>query len=413
MAIQTAAAAGGTGVQLSNSVRTQYQELYEQEVYYSRFYDQLAMAVPENSEMIRGDQVDFRFLSKMDIGTSAISEVQDITPQALKDATANITPTSLGEALQISQQMEIQNFLDNYMEKLSLNIAENAAESIDVLARNSATQGTLVQRTAARASLDAGTTGHRMTEGKFANAASRLADLKAPMFEGIGEDGGPTAAWGAFTDPFVFADLRQDGNIQAIGQYQRAGIHLNYELGSIGPFRLVVSNLSKIFYGAGIDAADVVATTLNAATTKLAKSLTVAANTHMDQTEGKWVNVGTEETADTHQAENERVILSSFTGSTGTIVGQGPNGGLRFSHPAKTPVRNADSVHMVVYGGPSSLVKVFAPEVGEFGEVVGPKRDGVVDQFWTLGWKWWGAYGRVAENRLMREEVSVSDEHWT
>ena len=412
MAIITAAATTGTGVPLTDSVRTQYQSLYDQEVYFARFYDQLAIPMAgDMSRLIEGDKVQVNFLSKMDIGTSAISEVTDVTPQALTEATAEVTPTSRGEVLQISQQIEIQNFLQNFMGKMTKMVAENAAESIDVLARDVALKGALVSRTAARSALDAGTTGHRMTENKFASASSTLGDLKAPMFTGV-SDNGPSAAWGAFMDPFVFGDLRQDGSVKAVGEYQQAGIHLNYELGRIGPFRLVVNSWAKIFYGAGIDQDIIVATTLSSTAAKLDKNIKVAAITHFANVEAAkaWVNVGTEETADVHYADNERVKTAGYTGSTVTIVGQSPNGGLRFSHDLGAAVRNADSVHPVLFGGPGSLVKLYAPEVGEFGQIVGPDRTGLLKQFWNLGFKFWGGYGLVAENRLLREEVSVSDE---
>ena len=413
MSINTASATTGTAVALSDSVRTQYQEQYDQEVYFSRFYDQLAIPMAgDMSDLIRGSSVQVNFLSKMDIGTTAISEVYDLTPQALEDAVATVTPTSRGEAIQISQQIEIQNFLDNFMSKMTKAIAENASESIDVLARDKACQGSLYHSTVARASLDGGTTGHRMTENKFAYAAAQLADLGCPMFVGAGPGEGGSGAWAALMDPFVFSDLRQDGSIDAIGEYQQAGIHLNWELGAIGPFRLLVNSRAKIFYGAGVDMDIIVATTLSSAAAKLDKTINVASITHFANIESakSWINIGTEETGSTHYANNERVKTAGYTGSTVTIVGRAPNGGLRFSHALGTHVRNAFSVHPVIFGGPGSLVKVYAPSVGEFGQIVGPKRNGLVDQFWSLGWKFWGGYGRVAENRLFREEVSVSEE---
>jgi len=407
MSINIAGTAVGTGVALSNSVRARYTDMYEDEVYYSRLYDQLAVAVPNNDVLIRGSTANFSFLSKMDPGTSAISEERDITPQALRDATKSITPVSRGEALQVSQQIQIQNFLSNYMGKMTTSVAENAAETIDILARDVACQGTLVSRKVARASLDAGTTTHNLTEARMMFAANRLSQLKAPVFEGIGENP-PAKRWAAIMSPEAFADFRRDGNIANVGDYQRAGIHLNWELAEYGPYRILVSPWAKIFYGAGLDNAAVVATTLTAATTKMAKTLTVASVTHLDAiVDLFWLSVGTEETANTHYPTNEKVWLTGFTGSTCTIVGEAPNGGMRFDHASGAAVRSADSVHTVVIGGPSSLVKLYAPEVGEFGEIVGPKRDGVLDQFWTLGWKFWGGYGRIAESRLMRIEVSV------
>jgi N4-gp56 family major capsid protein len=417
MAIQTAGASTGIGVQLSNSVRQRYTDQYEEEVYYNRLYDQLATPYPDLTQATQAQDsnaITYHFLSKMDIPTTNISETVDVTPQALKDATALVSKVSRGAVLQISQQMSLQNFLQNYMAKKTAAVAENASETIDLLARDAATQGSMVSRAAARASLDAGTTSHNLTEARMLGAANRMAQLKAPVFQGIA-DNPASKSWAAIMSPFAFADLRTDTDILAVGQYQNSGIILNWELGSYGPYRLLVSPWAKIFYGAGNDAADVVATTINTtAVTKLATTLNVAANTHMDQTvDTAWLAIGTEETANTHYTDNERVWLTGFTGSTATIVGEGPNGGLRFSHPSTTPVRNADSVHTVVIGGPASLVKIYAPNVGEFGEIVGPLRTGNLEQFWSLGWKWWGGHGRIAESRLMRIEVSASDEVWT
>ena len=53
-------------------------------------------------------------------------------------------------------------------------------------------------------------------------------------------------------------------------------------------------------------------------------------------------------------------------------------------------------------------MKVFASEVGEFGEVVGPMKDGSAEQWTSLAWKWFGGYGRMAENYLIRGEYSSS-----
>jgi len=186
------------------------------------------------------------------------------------------------------------------------------------------------------------------------------------------------------------------------------GIHLNFELGKIGPFRLIVSPWAKVFGAAGADNASAVATTLGAAADPLDLTITVSANTNIAA--GQWLTIGTEETANTHYAGNERVKVASVSGTTITIIGEGPNGGLRFAHASGVAVRNADSVFTIMYGGPASLAKLYATEIGEYGQVVGPKRTGNLDQFVTLGWKFYGGYGRIAENRILRGEYSVSAE---
>jgi hypothetical protein len=89
-------------------------------------------------------------------------------------------------------------------------------------------------------------------------------------------------------------------------------------------------------------------------------------------------------------------------------VGAGANGGLRFDHANGEAVNNSDNVYPVAFGSPFSLVKVFANEVGEFGQLVGPKVDGLAEQWQSLAWKWYGGYGRYSENRIARGEYSSS-----
>ena len=92
------------------------------------------------------------------------------------------------------------------------------------------------------------------------------------------------------------------------------------------------------------------------------------------------------------------------------FVGTGENGGLRFARAATDTVTNDDSVYTIVLGGPQSLYKLYAPSVGEFGQIVGPKTSGLADQFSSVAWKFYGGYGRLTENLLLRGEFSTSYE---
>jgi len=388
---------------LSNSVRARYVENYLEAAEAVKLYDQMAAPVGQNMEQLkRGSSVNVPFLADMAPGTTVIPEDTDIAPQVLADALASITPTSRGEALQASEKLLIQAYTD-YGQKMHEKVGKNMMESIDLLAQAAATQGSLTQQAAVRASLDAGTATHNASDAEFSKAQSLLLSMKVPGFK---FDGGE--AWMAVMHPYVFHDIREGGNVDSIGLYQDMGIHLNFELGKIGPFRLIVSPWAKVFGAAGADNASAVATTLGAAADPLDLTITVSANTNIAA--GQWLTIGTEETANTHYAGNERVKVASVSGTTITIIGEGPNGGLRFAHASGVAVRNADSVFTIMYGGPASLAKLYATEIGEYGQVVGPKRTGNLDQFVTLGWKFYGGYGRIAENRILRGEYSVSAE---
>ena len=396
MAIQTTS-------NLSNSIRVQYIEDYLEAAMAERVYDQIALPVGKDmAELKRGSSVQVDFLSDMSPGVTAISETTDITPQTLRDATASITPTSRGEALQASELLMIQAYT-NYGKKMYEKVGKNMMESIDLLACAAATQGSLVNRVTARASLDAATATHKASDSAFSDAQSELLSLKVPGFK---VEGGQV--WAAIMHPYVFHDIREGGNVDSIGLYQDQGIHLNWELGKIGNFRLVVSPWAKVFGGAGDDNTSSASTTLADAADALDTTILVSSASNLSS--GLWLTIGTEETANTHYSTNERVKYVSASGTIITIVGEGPNGGLRFDHASGVAVRNADSVYTIVFGGPGSLAKLYANEVGEFGQTVGPDRSGLLDQFVSLGWKFYGGYGRMSESYVLRGEYSCSRE---
>jgi N4-gp56 family major capsid protein len=404
MAVQTTS-------NLSNSVRARYQNRYETTIFYNRVYDRLAEPVGKDmAKFIAGSSIVMPFLSKMDIGTGTISETADVVPQSLVDATVSITPTSRGEALQQSELIRIQNYAENFEQETMQAVAENATESIDLVAQAQALKGSLLLRATARASLDAGTAGHNLTEAEFDKAGNMLYEFKVPQWMPGGDEneanGVSPGAWFAIIPPDAYYDLRNDSNIVAIAQYQDPSIVFRHEVGSLGKFKLIVAPWAKVFGGAGADNGSNAATTLASAATKLDKTIEVASATNI--TVGRYITVGTEETADTHYETNERVRVASASGTTITIVGAGSNGGLRFNHASGAAVRNADSVYPVVFGGPRSLKKWWNPGTGEFGQIVVDNEVGLLDQWYSRGWKWYGAYARPIENRLVRGEYSSS-----
>lgn len=397
MAIQTTS-------NLSNAVRTKYSAAYLKAAMSQRVYDQFAIPVGDSKFRLEagnwlGSTYLFNFASDMTPATSAISQSVDITPQVLRDTTASIIPTSRGDALQWAEALDLQAYTP-YGEARFTALGKNMMESIELLAQAEALQGGLVKRAAARASLDAGTAGHRFTDSAIAIMASLVKTLKCPPLE----DGSLMCV--VHTDAYY--DLIQGGNVVSIAQYQDKGILMNQEVGQWAGFRIVATPWAKVFGAAGADNGSNAATTLSSAANALAKQIVVAADTNI--TAGLYLTIGTEETGNTHHAVNELVRVSAdySSGTTIDIIGEGANGGLRFDHASGIAVRNADNVYPAVFGSRGSLIKVFANEVGEFGETVGPKDDGILNQFTSLGWKFYGGYGLVAENYIARGEYSSS-----
>ena len=393
---------------LTNSLRTQYVADYLDRIYGMRLYDQIASPIggisPEQA--IQGATVQVDYLSSMALSTSTISQTADMTPQILYDATASSSVTSRGEALQWSENLDIQVYTD-YAARRIAKLADNAVESIELLASEAATQGAWVERATVRASLDAGTASHRASDSIFRKMHARMLSMKVPGFI---NDQKEANVFAAIMHPYSFHDISESGNVDAIGTYQDKGIHMNFELAQVGPFRLVVSPDAKTFFGAGVDNASACATTLTSATLPLDTAFSTAADKSATAYTVPWT-IGSTETGAVHQQTNEQVmVLDPTSAIIVSIVGTGENGGLRFAHASGSTVINSDSVYSIVFGGPESLYKLYAPSVGEFGEVVGPKVSGLAEQFASIAWKFYGNYGRLTENLVLRGEYSSSYE---
>jgi hypothetical protein len=393
-----------TGVQitsnLTNARFTKYIPDYIRAAMFNRVYDALATAPEDNADLYRSSSIVMNFLSDLEPGTTEIPENADVTPVSFRDATTTITPTSRYNAIEASEKLMNQAGT-NYAQERFEALGKNMMESVDLVAMAEATTGALRFAGAARTSLDAGTAGHLLSDSVIAKATADLQTFKVPGWE---DPASGQPKWFAIMHPYAFADLRAATNIVAISQYQKASILLRYELGEVGPFKLIVTPWAKTFWGGGAANGSAIETTLNGAVNALAKTIVVAANTNMDV--GDRVLIGTHETGNTHYSTNEIVTIAGVNSTTITIAGEGSNGGLRFDHAHGAAVSNDDNVGTVVFGGPESLTKIYDPMVGEYGDVVGPKKEGILDHLYTLGWKWYGAYDLGIENRILRYEVA-------
>jgi N4-gp56 family major capsid protein len=388
---------------LTNARWAKYIADYIRAAMFSRVYDVLAKPVGANmADLYRSSSIVLNFLSDLEAATQTLPQDQDVTPVSFRDATATITPTSRYNAIQVSEVL-MNSSGTNYAEERFKLLGKNMMESIDLLAQAQATQGLVVTRAAARASLDAGTAAHRLSDTTFTNASADLQTFKVPGWE---DPMSGLPKWFSIIHPYAFADLRAATPILTTGEYQKSSIILQHELGELGPFKLIVTPWAKTFWGGGAANASAIETTLNGAVNALATTIVVAANTNMDV--GDRVLIGSHETGNTHYPTNETVTITGINSTTITIAGEGANGGLRFDHATGVAVSNDDNVGTAVFGGPESLMKAYDPQVGEYGEVVGPKKEGLLDQFVSLGWKWYGAYARPIENRIVLYEVAFS-----
>ena len=105
---------------LSNSLKVQRTNDYQAGGIRRRLYDILAAPISETSgaagaanamaDLCKGGTVRLTFVSDMAIGTTPLSEIADIDPQVLDDATKDITVDMYGDAIQTSQKALIEYF---------------------------------------------------------------------------------------------------------------------------------------------------------------------------------------------------------------------------------------------------------------------------------------------------------------
>src|SRR5258706_3252074 len=398
---------------LTNAITARYSQAYQRAAEVVRLYDQLAQPVsaPQfdlEQRRLLGSTYTFNFISDMTPSVQTVSEIDDISTQLLRDATSTLTPTSLTDGLRWTQLVDLSAYTDYGAARYEV-LGRNMMESVDNKAKAAALQGSLVVRAVARASLDAGTATHNWTEAGIWSAMAMAESLKCPPMIDYRTN---RNMFLAIAHPDAYYDLFHGGNVVSAAIYGGAGagnVLFSGELGEIANCKLLISASAKMFGASGADNGSSMNTgsgyTLSSG--ENARNTSLRITTATNDSAGRYLTVGTEETGNTHYDDNERVRYVSGT-TTAVIVGQGANGGIRFDHALGATVYNNDAVYPVAYGSPKSLVKVYADEVGEYGEIVGPKTWGTAETFTTLAWKWFGAYGRIAENNIVRGEYSSS-----
>jgi N4-gp56 family major capsid protein len=381
---------------LSNSVQAKYQAAYIMAVKTQLYYDQLSYTV-EKANLLKGSSIKVPFLFDLPPNVTAVSQTSDIVPRTFTDKLFTVTPDLYGDAVQVSEKLRRTAFTNVEKGAAEL-VGRQSGKSVDYLARTQATQGSWVGyggSATSRATCDA--SNDQLAYADFITAASFLADMNAePIANGkfVAVLGHP-----------VLKDILEDSVVQALASYQKGEIILNGELGTLGGIKIVVTNWAKRFYGAGA-ANDSISTTISSAV--VAGDTTVSFTADTSISVGDWLTIGTVESSTTEYPETELVQVISGSSSPYTIAGGAANGGFKFAHAALDAVKDNDTVHAVCFYGKNSIGKVFSPDTGSMGKVLPPKTTGLLDQFMSLPWKWFGGYARVAENRMRRVEVATS-----
>ena len=332
---------------------------------------------------------------------STRSEITDIAPVQLRDSAVTISHSLYGNTVQLSLKLQETASRDVFQIASKI-LAENAGESVDFVARSVAIAGSAFEL-GNGSSRDAVNETGVLTPGMLYNAAGYLAS--APKLDGGLNQ--PTIGGGlaAIMRNAVIADLAENSSIILLGQYRDSAPEtvLMGEIGAhMSGVRLVVSDWAKIFQGAGstkVASSDSLSNAVNAGATTIAVSTAISSGT------GTYLTIGTRETTVNGEQTNVETVYAAALSSAMAIAGGAPNGGLLFDHSSDSPVGAYNQVHAVVIFGAESIMKVFASDIGENPQLLPPKVDGSLDQWDMAEWRWYGGFGRRAENRIYRVEV--------
>jgi len=395
----------GTSASVPNSIQALYDAEYIENMRKQLVYSQGAFVDPKPmSAGHQGGSILVPSYHDLPVANSPISRVADITPVTFLDSSVVITPDGYGNAVQLGWYVDLTAFTPMGVVAAE-RVARNAGESIDYLARSAVVGGDVVAfagDATARSNVSRASTTDEIRPQDFYNAMTFL--------EGEPKIPGPGAGIAAIMRQAVYNDLILDATVILIAQYGgRPELLLNAEMGMVmGGTRLIVSDFAKVFHGAGTSGAPS-SQNLSAAANQGATSIgTSAAISSLAV--GDVLCIGTVES--TANGENRTIESVRVTGATGTttvtFVGRGPNGGLLYNHSSGEAVTDDRQVHGVTFLSADALLKAYHTDVGVDGRLIPPERTGLLKQFNSLGWFWFGGFAPKAQNRLYRVECAAT-----
>lgn len=354
------------------------------------------------------------FYFALPASTAAISQTADITPSTITDASFSMTVAEYGDVTQLSEFLELTATPD-VTAAVGEIVADQARHTIDRLARSVAVGGQMVAfggDAVARSGVSPLSTADTITENDFFDAATFLQG--APKIPGVGTGAGQGLV--AVLRTAVLADLIESSAMLFMAEYgQHPEMLLNGEVGAhMSGIKLIQSEFAKIFQAAGASGA---ASTgqLSGVAVNIAGSTVLGIDAALSSVVigGTYLGLGlAESTANGESLRGETVLVTGATGTTAlSILGGAANGGTLYSHSsAADTVTGNYQVYATVFMGANAILKAYTEEngIGPFGQVLEPERIGNLKQFWSLGWKWLGGFGRPAENRIYRLEHAAN-----
>lgn len=351
--------------------------------------------------------------------SSTISESIDIEGVQLSDTSIAVSMGEYGNAAQDTKRLRAIGRTDIPSAFQEL-IGRNAGLSQDVIARAPYINGKICRRPTTsdtRADLDVVADDLEAAGYAFLyGLAAQLRAAGAPGLSSGSESAGRTQGnaepgtvdYGTVIHDLVtgeFLGLNGFTPVQYVVAPEARQQMYNGEFGRIAGIRIIESPLGKVYQSAGTVAQ--AATSLTNAHTVGQTSLDLVAATGC--TAGDHWTVGTLETTTSEVTTLETVLVTSVASTIATIVGAGPDGGLRYAHATATPATEATFVGAIPVFGGMSVMKAYSTLYGPKPSLIETGPFDKLGRFKNYGWLWFGGYHDTIPTWLVRGEIALNN----
>jgi N4-gp56 family major capsid protein len=215
-----------------------------------------------------GQTVNFRRFGSLAVATTALTEGTTPTGSELSVSQITVTPAQYGDFIRISDILDF-TAPDPILTEGGDILAEQVAETIDILVRDVVVAGTTLQYAAGRVSRVTVAAGDKLNSSEVQKAVrtmhiNKVSPVTQIMNASTGVGTLPVAGgYVGITGPQGLYDLKQDAKFIQVHQYGAGqGSLLPNEVGSLDEVRFIMSNASTVYAGAGAAGIDVYATVI-------------------------------------------------------------------------------------------------------------------------------------------------------
>lgn len=390
----------------ADSVATAYQKDYLSTFIKNRvWFDMVDWLDPIGGDM-KGATLQSPVIEALAPATTALTDGTDVTPETMADSALSLTAYEYGNAVQTTKMLSTVAYTDVH-KGAAMAVGQNQARSLDLVIREAAVAGTLVEYGGAatsRLTLDA--SADVITYDFMVRLAGLAAGLNIPPFD----DG----TYAAIVHPLTYAAIQGLTEWKAVGEYSDpkliylgrsnagTGWRFKGEMGQIAGIRIIQHPYGKLFLSGG--------TPLQAATD--VDGATAAGDTTLNVTSASGITVGNYITVGTlESATAEQVLVTAVSTNELTVRGAGNaigNFGMKYAHADGVAVTEAPNVGAIPVFGPSSIRGRFASDPGKNG------RSGqnyantpIPERKLNHYWYWIGGFG-IVDKFVLRGEVALT-----